>query len=58
MFLRAAADKGRRFRTDLPCFEVVLEEASPSRAEIACAMRCCSCLREVRTESMFIGRQC
>jgi len=58
MLFRAAPDRGWRFRTGLPCFEVVLSEASPSRAEIACAMRCCSCLREVSTESIFIGRQC
>jgi len=57
MLLRAAADRGLRFRGALPRAGVVLAEASLSKADTACAMRCCSCLREVSIESMFIGWQ-
>jgi len=52
MVLRAAADSVRRFTAGLS--RVVFAEASPSRAEIACARRC-SCLSEVSIESMSIS---
>ena len=52
MVLRAAADSVRRFTAGLS--RVVFAEASPSRAEIACARRC-SCWSEVSIESMSIS---